>query len=194
MKLLLSFLAVVCAPAFAQSMSGTTWALSGVGCRAASLESSTHISKPARSGNITSGVIHFEDDRNINMLVTDGKGDMSESGTYSVRGDEIKINAKNGAEMTIHRTGKRLIILGSDTESMRECGCKAELWPDWRVYKEEVETHPSRHDGETHPEGTWEEQKDKNNVDEDWLADNEQEFEELKNKCSKFVYVLGKVD
>ena len=179
----MSFLAVVCAPAFAQSVSGTTWALSGVGCRAASLKSSTHISKPARSGRVTSGVIHFEDDRNINMLVTDDKGDRSESGTYSVRGDEIKINDKNGEEgvMTIHKVGKRLIIVGSETESMEECSCKAKFLRGWRQFK--------KGQGEL-----WKEEKDKNNWDENWLADNEQEFEELKNKCSKFVYVLGRVD
>ena len=196
MKLLLIFsILILSAPAFSNNLNGTTWALSGVGCRGSSLNASTHISKSPTSSDVTAGVIHFVDGSNVNMTATIQGTERSYSGTYSVSGNEVTITGTSGG-MTIEIVEGRLIIVGSRTEAVKEC-CNVQFVEKWRNYKEEVENWPSNNRGETHPEGAWEEQKAKNGWDEHWLADDEAEWEQLRDKCRRekpFVYVLGTVD
>ena len=200
MKLLLIFsILILSAPAFSQqSLSGTTWALSGVGCRESSLAADTHISKLPTSGDVTAGVIHFVDGSNINMTATVQGTETSNSGTYSVNGNEVTVTGGGSEEgsMTINIVGERLVIVGSRTESVKEC-CNAKFVEQWKGYKEEVENWPANHGGNTHSLGTWEEQKAKNGWDEQWMAENEIEWNTLRDKCRNekpFVYVLGTVD
>ena len=198
MKLLLIFsILVLSTPAFSNNLSGTTWAFSGVGCRDGSLDANTHISKSPTSGDVTAGVIHFVDGSNINMTATLQGTERSHSGTYSVNGDEITVTGASGGEsMTIEIVEERLVIVGSRTESVKEC-CNAKWAESWRGYKEEVENWPDTHGGDTHPEGTWREQKARNDWDEEWMAGDETEWEQLRDKCREekpFVYVLGTVD
>ena len=196
MNLLLIFsILILSAPAFSNNLSGTTWALSGVGCRESSLDANTHISKSPTSGDVTAGVIHFVDGSNVNMTATVQGTERSHSGTYSVNGSEVTVERKRGMIWTIYIVEGRLVIVGSRTESVKEC-CNAKYVEQWRGYKEEVENWPSTRGG-THPKGTWEEQKAANGWDEAWLASNAEEFEALRDKCREekpFVYVLGTVD
>ena len=189
MKLLLSVLILfLCVPAFPQSLSGTIWALSGVGCRDASLEANTHISKSIASGDITAGIIHFVDGSNLNMNVITGGKERSHSGTYSVSGNTVTVPA--GRDLTINIMGERLIIVGSRTESVEAKCCEIRYVEEWEGYKEHVENYPSENNGKTHPDGTWEEQKV-------WLASNDEEYDALRDKCrleKPFVYVLGRVN
>ena len=188
---------ILSAAAFSQSLSGTTWALSGVGCRNGSLDASTHISKSPASADVTAGVIHFVDGSNINMTATVQGTERSHSGTYSVNGNEVTITeAGGGGGMNIEIVEGRLVIVGSRTEAVKEC-CNLQWVESWRGYKEEVENWPARNGGNTHSLGTWEEQKAKNGWDEQWLASDETEWEQLRGKCRRekpFVYVLGTVD
>ena len=187
---------ILTAPAFSDDLNGTTWALSGVGCRDSSLAADTHISKLPTSGDVTAGVIHFVDGSNINMTATVQGTERSYSGTYSVSGNEVTITGASGGGMTINIVGERLVIVGSRTESAKEC-CNAQIVEDWKGYKEEVENWPANHGGNTHSLGTWEEQKAKNGWDEKWLAENKTEWNELRDRCrgeKPFVYVLGTVD
>ena len=198
MKLLFIFsILILSAPAFSNDLNGTTWALSGVGCRDSSLNASTHISKPPTSGDVTAGVIHFVDSSNVNMTATVQGTEESHSGTYSVSNNEVTLTGASGdGSMTIDIVGERLVIVGSRTESTKEC-CNAHFVESWKGYKEEVENWPANNGGNTHSLGTWEEQKTKNGWDEEWLASNEEEFEALRDKCRNekpFVYVLGSVD
>ena len=192
MKLLLIFsILILSAPAFSNDLNGTTWALSGVGCRDGSLDASTHISKSPTSGDVTAGVIHFVDGSNVNMTATVQGTERNHSGTYSVNGNEVTLTS-GGESMTIDIVEGRLVIVGSRTESVKEC-CNAKYVEKWRGYKKEVENWP----GGAHPKGTWEEQKAENGWDEAWLASNKEEFEALRDKCrgeKPFVYVLGIVD
>ena len=192
MKLLLIFsILILSTPAFSNNLNGTTWAFSGVGCRESSLDANTHTSKSPTSGDVTAGVIHFVDGSNVNMTATVQGTERSHSGTYSVSDNEVILTA-GGSEMTIYIVSERLVIVGSRTESVKEC-CNAKYVEQWEGYKEEVENWP----GGAHPKGTWEEQKADNGWDEEWLASNEEEFETLRNKCREekpFVYVLGTVD
>ena len=165
-----------------------------MGCRDSSLAASTHTSKSPTSGDVTAGVIHFVDGSNVNMTVTVQGTEKNRSGTYSVSGNEVTLTA-GGGDMTINIVGERLVIVGSRTESVKEC-CNAKYVEQWEEYKEEVEKWPSTRGG-THPKGNWEEQKAENGWDEDWLASNEEEFEALRDKCRNekpFIYVLGTVD
>ena len=200
MKLLLIFsILILTAPAFSDDLNGTTWALSGVGCRErvnGSLDPSTHVSKLPTSGDVTAGIIYFVDGSNVNMTTTVKGTERSDSGTYSVSGNTVTITGASGGNMTIDIVGERLVIVGSRTESAKEC-CSVQIVEDWKGYKKEVENWPANRGGNTHSLGTWEEQKAKNGWDEQWLAENETEWNELRDKCRNekpFVYVLGTVD
>ena len=192
--LILSFF-ILSAPAFSNNLNDTTWALSGVGCRDSSLAANTHISKSPTSGDVTAGIIHFVDGSNINMTTTVQGTERSYSGTYSVSGNVVTITGASGGDINIDIVDGRLVIVGSRTESVKEC-CNAKYVEKWEGYKEEVENWPSTR-GSTHPKGTWEEQKAENGWNEEWLASNAEEFEALRDKCrteKPFVYVLGTVD
>ena len=123
MKMLLSFLILILSvSAFSQSLSGTTWTQSGVGCRDGSLDASTHISKLPTSSDVMAGVIYFVDGSNINMTATVQGTEKNHSGTYSVNGNEVTVTgASGGGSMTIEIVEGRLVIVGSRTESEKEC-------------------------------------------------------------------------
>ena len=59
-----------------------------MGCRDSSLAASTHTSKSPTSGDVTVGIIHFVDGSNINITATLQGTETSNSGTYSVNGNE----------------------------------------------------------------------------------------------------------
>ena len=168
-----------------------------MGCRDSSLAASTHTSKSPTSGDVTVGIIHFVDGSNINITATLQGTETSNSGTYSVNGNEVTVTGgASEDDMTINIVGERLVIVGSRTESAKEC-CNVQIVEQWKGYKEEVENWPANHGGNTHSLGTWEEQKAKNGWDEQWMAENEIEWNTLRDKCRNekpFVYVLGTVD
>jgi len=187
MKLLLIFsMLLLCAPVFPNDFSGTTWALSGVGCRDGSLSASTHVSRSSTSGDVTAGIFHFVNESNVNMTVILRGKEESRSGTYSVNGTNITIRS-GFQRMTVNIVEETLIVVGSRSESVQEC-CNAKQVENWRGYKANL----------IQAEGTatWEQEKAEKGWDEDWLAGNREEFDRLKTKCREekpFVYVLGEV-
>ena len=151
----------------------------------------TYLSLPT-SSDVAAGVIYFVDGSNINMTATVQGTERSHSGTYRVNGNEVTVTgASGGRSMTIEIVEGKLVIVGSRTESEKEC-CNLKFVEKWREYKEYVESG-----GNTRSQGTWEEQKAKNGWDENWLASDKAEWEQLKDRCraeKPFVYVLGPVD
>jgi len=179
-------------PAFSNDFSGTTWALTGVGCRDGSLSERSHVSKSLTSGDVTAGIIHFIDDNRFNMTQTLKGEEQTLSGAYRVNRESITFGLGARAK-TIPIVGRELIFVGSKHDSVKEC-CPAKHVGDWRDYKRYIQEGGPTSD---HSRGTtWEKKKAEEGWDEEWMAESEEEFERLREKCQRekpFVYVLEEV-
>ncbi len=172
---------------FSEDLSGTIWTLSGVGCRDASLDSDSHISKPIASADVSAGMFNFTDDRNVNMTAQVQGKEQSHRGTYTIHRDKVILRGGDGG-ITLYIRNQRLVIIGNRIESGTEC-CNVQWVDSWRTTKRDIEKEGRE---------TWEQYKQRHNLDmdDDWTAETKEERKKLDNKCLKekpFVYILGKV-
>ena len=143
MKFLLIFsILLFYSPAFSNDFSGTTWALSGVGCRDSSMSRSSHASESPRSDlqDVVAGTFRFLDDRNVEMTATMRGREQTQRGTYRVGRNEIEID---GAKMSLLIERNELIIRGSGREAFEIC-CGESTQEEYQEerYKECKEENP----------------------------------------------------
>ena len=99
-------------PAFSDVVG--TWAYSGSGCIASSLDFDTYVSKaPPDDDGVIEAIFKFKRNRTAGMeaLYRDGKK-QEESGNYTLKGDKINIDTWQEAVLTLQ--GDRIFIYQSD--------------------------------------------------------------------------------
>lgn len=182
--------------AFSTDLSGTAWALTGVGCMDSSLSPSSYRSKPSSLMDVSNGKFNFIDDSNLQVEYTREGRRRVQRGTYSVSGDKVDYRGPNGEKgLDMYIREDILVSVAGGHESVDHC-CPRSIrrvieggvYENWRQWKKAAEAR-----GED-----WEEHKKEANldIDDELTPESVEELFELKQKCAReypFVFILRRV-